>query len=94
MSKEQPDQVSQLKVLWVSPSFGHCVFTASKGFDQGLASRFTNLMLAMDPNHPLASEVMRLERTRKWVARSPEGFQELVKAMREEPRCHSAESCP
>ena len=94
LSKEQPDQVSQLKVLWVSPSFSHCVFTANKGFDKGLASRFTSLMLAMDPSDPLTSEVMRLEGTRKWVAGSPEGFQELVKALREEPGCCSSESCP
>ncbi len=94
LSKEQPDQVSNLRVLWVSPSFSHCVFSASQHFDKGLASRFTKLMLAMDPNDPLTSEVMRLEGTRKWVAGSPEGFQELVKALREEPGCCSAEPCP
>ncbi len=94
LSKEQPDPVSKLKVLWVSPSFSHCVFTASQDFDKGLASRFTRLMLAMDPNDPSTSEVMRLEGTRKWVAGSPEGFQELAKALREEPGCCSAESCP
>jgi phosphonate transport system substrate-binding protein len=93
LSKEQPDQVSQLRVLWVSPSFSHCVFTASKDFEKELASRFTRLMLAMDPNDPLTSEVMRLEGTRKWVSGSPEGFQELVKTLREEPGCCSAESC-
>jgi len=92
LSQEQPDQVSGLRSLWVSPSFSHCVFTASKNFDKGLADRFTKLMLAMDPNDPLTAEVIRLEGTRKWVTGSPEGFQELVKTLVEEPGCCSAES--
>lgn len=41
LGKEQPDQVSGLKALWVSPPFSHCVFTAAKGFDRKLADRFT-----------------------------------------------------
>ena len=86
LSQHQPDQVSGLRALWVSPAFSHCVFTASKDFDKELAGRFTELMLAMDPNDPLTAEAMRLEGTRKWVAGSQEGFQELLKALEEEPR--------
>ncbi len=41
LSQHQPDQVSGLKALWVSPAFSHCVFTASKDFDKELAGRFT-----------------------------------------------------
>ena len=44
-------------------------------------------MLAMDPSDPLTAEAMRLEGTRKWVAGSQEGFQELLKALDEEPEC-------
>jgi ABC-type phosphate/phosphonate transport system substrate-binding protein len=93
LSKEQPDQVRGLRVLWTSPAFSHCVFTASKDFDQRLASRFTKLMLAMDPNDPSTAEAMRLEGTRRWVAGSHEGFQELQKALRQEAGCCSAGSC-
>jgi len=85
LASEQPDQVSGLKTLWISPPFSHCVFTASKDFDRGLADRFSKLMLAMDPNDPATADIMRLEGTRKWVAGSPDGFQELVNTLREEP---------
>jgi len=95
LAQEQPDQVSGLKTLWISPPFSHCVFTASKDFDCSLADRFSKLMLAMDPNDPATAEIMRLEGTKKWVAASPEGFQELVKTLREEPEPGRwAESAP
>jgi phosphonate transport system substrate-binding protein len=91
LSQHQPDQVSGLKAIWVSPPFSHCVFTASKDFDKGLADRFTKLMLAMNPNDPLTAEAMRLEGTRKWVAGSQDGFQDLLKALQQEEACCSAE---
>jgi ABC-type phosphate/phosphonate transport system substrate-binding protein len=93
LSQHQPDQVSGLKAVWVSPPFSHCVFTASKGFDKGLADRFTKLMLAMDPNDPLTAEAMRLEGTRKWVAGSQEGFQELFKIVPQDSACCSEDCC-
>ena len=95
LSEHEPDRVGGLKVIWVSPPFSHCVFTASKDFDRELAARFTRLMLAMDPSDPLAAEAMRLEGTRRWVAGSQEGFQELLKALDEPPACGSSvcESC-
>ena len=44
-------------------------------------------MTAMDPADPQTAEVMRLEGTRKWVAGSPDGFRDLLKALDEEPEC-------
>lgn len=94
LSQHQPDQVSGLKAIWVSPPFSHCVFTASKDFDKALADRFTKLMLAMSPDDPQTAQAMRLEGTRKWVAGSQDGFQELLKALQQESGCCSAEGCP
>jgi hypothetical protein len=45
----------------------------------------------MDPSDPLAAEAMRLEGTRRWVAGSQEGFQELLKALDESPACCSSD---
>ncbi|MFO0890541.1 MAG: phosphate/phosphite/phosphonate ABC transporter substrate-binding protein [Isosphaeraceae bacterium] len=81
LSREQPDQVSGLKTLWVSPAFSHCVFTASKSFDRKLGEKFTALMLAMKPDDADAAEVLRLEGARRWVAGGQDGFQELHKAL-------------
>jgi ABC-type phosphate/phosphonate transport system substrate-binding protein len=81
LSKNQPDKVSGLMCLWVTPAFSHCVFTASRDFDPTLSAKFAELMLAMDPKDETAAEPMRLEGTRKWVAGSPDGFQDLLKAL-------------
>ncbi len=87
LQRDQPDQVSGLVEVWTSPPFSHCVFTASKDFDEALARRFTALMTSMDPADPLTADVMRLEGTRKWVAGSPDGFRDLLEALSEEPCC-------
>jgi phosphonate transport system substrate-binding protein len=92
LSRGRPDQVSGLKAVWVSPPFSHCVFTAAADFDKALARQFTTLMLAMDPKDSSTAEAMQLEGTKKWVAGSPEGFQELLKALRDEPCCCSEPS--
>lgn len=80
----QSPRVAGLKVIWTSPSFSHCVFSARKDFEKERAARFTRLMLAMDGKDPIAAEIMRLEDTKKWVAASPEGFEPLLQALREE----------
>jgi ABC-type phosphate/phosphonate transport system substrate-binding protein len=85
LKKDQPDRIGGLVDLWTSPPFSHCVFTAGKDLDEGLSRRFTALMTAMDPSDPLTADVMRLEGTRRWVAGSPDGFRELIKALRVGP---------
>jgi ABC-type phosphate/phosphonate transport system substrate-binding protein len=92
LCSEHPEQVKDLKQLWVTPAFSHCVFTASKDFDKTLGARFTRLMMAMDPADPLTADVMSLEGTRKWVAGSPEGFRALIQALDEESGC-CGQSC-
>jgi ABC-type phosphate/phosphonate transport system substrate-binding protein len=93
LSKEQPDQVSGLRAIWITPPFSHCVFTAAKGFDRRLAERFTSLMLAMDVNDPRTTELMKLEGTRKWLPGSQDGFQELFNVVRAEAGCCGEEGC-
>jgi ABC-type phosphate/phosphonate transport system substrate-binding protein len=71
-----------LQKIWTSPPFSHCVFTASKEFDESLARRFTELMTAMDVSDPGCADIMRLEGTQKWVPGGQEGFTDLVEALR------------
>src|SRR5262249_59309977 len=83
MQKDEPKAVSQLKTIWTSPAFSHCVFTARKDFDKKLGARFTKLMLAMDTKDPLTTEILRLEQASRWVAGSQEGYASLLEALRE-----------
>lgn len=80
--KKQTSTQESLSLLWTSPSFSHCVFTASEKFDRNRASRFTQLMQDMRPDQEETREVMQLEGTRKWLPGSADGFQDLVDALR------------
>jgi ABC-type phosphate/phosphonate transport system substrate-binding protein len=82
--KDLPSAHDSLRLVWTSPPFSHCVFTAAAEFDKSLAAQFTQLMTSMDPNEPTTSEVMRLEGTKKWLPGSPDGFENLVEAVRAE----------
>jgi ABC-type phosphate/phosphonate transport system substrate-binding protein len=69
-----------LQLVWTSPPFSHCVFTASDKLDDQRAAKFTELMQAMRPAGP-TRELMELEGTRKWLAGSSEGFADLIEAV-------------
>lgn len=82
MEKQQKKSgKTEFRLVWKSPSFSHCVFTAAADFDEKLAKRFTKLMLAMDPKKPATADIMRLEGTKKWFPGSQEGFEDLFKAV-------------
>lgn len=70
-----------LIAVWTSPSFSHCVFTASSEFDASLAESFADLMVKMTPNDPGCSDVLRLEGAQRWVKGSPDGFKDLIDAL-------------
>jgi phosphonate transport system substrate-binding protein len=76
------DQKAGLEVIWTSPPFSHCVFTGRPDLDADLARRFTDAMLSMTPENPLAAEVLRLEGARCWVKGRREGFDDLSDAIK------------
>ena len=79
--KNQPGIGDQLQLVWTSPEFSHCVFTAAPDFDEQLGNRFRELMTTMDPNDPNTAEIMRLEGTKKWLPGKQEGFEDLFEAL-------------
>jgi ABC-type phosphate/phosphonate transport system substrate-binding protein len=85
LQREQPDQAKQFTVVWTSPAFSHCVFTARKDFDKKIGARFAQLMQAMDGQDPVTGPILKLEGCGKWVAGGQEGFSDLLKALRAPP---------
>jgi ABC-type phosphate/phosphonate transport system substrate-binding protein len=81
--RSQEAKGGPLQLVWTSPPFSHCVFTAAEGFDKDRAARFTKLMLAMNPDDEATRDVMRLEGTKRWLPGSPAGFKDLVEALGE-----------
>lgn len=79
--QQQPSKGELLQLVWTSPPFSHCVFTASNKFDKGRATQFTRLMKAMNPDEAGTREVMQLEGTKKWLSGTPDGFKDLIEAL-------------
>jgi ABC-type phosphate/phosphonate transport system substrate-binding protein len=81
LAKDEPKEAAKFTVLWTSPKFSHCVWTAKATFDKGLGDRFTKLMTTMDKKNPVTAQVLNLEYCGKWVKGGQEGYADLLKAL-------------
>ncbi|MBI3722485.1 PhnD/SsuA/transferrin family substrate-binding protein [bacterium] len=70
-----------VEVVWTSPPYCHCNFTALASFPDELAKSFTDGLLAMDANDPNLREMMELEGLKRWVSGRTTGYEELDQAM-------------
>jgi phosphonate transport system substrate-binding protein len=77
-------EAAGLRVVWRSPAYYHCCFTARPGFDPELAGRWLELLLGMDYNDPALRHAMDLEGVKRWLPGDKEGYAALTQAMREQ----------
>jgi ABC-type phosphate/phosphonate transport system substrate-binding protein len=70
----------QLEIAWRSPTYCHCNFTALPSFDEALAQRWQEALLAMDRDDPTLREAMDLEGVRRWLPGDRAGYAELFAA--------------
>jgi phosphonate transport system substrate-binding protein len=70
-----------LEVVWRSPPYHHCNFTALDPAASGHAS-FLALLLEMDAADPRLCEAMRLENVNSWVEGDESGYADLIDAVR------------
>ncbi|RJS50069.1 phosphate/phosphite/phosphonate ABC transporter substrate-binding protein [Bacillus sp. PK3_68] len=66
---------NEIKGIWTSPGYSHCNFTVLPDFQNDLAQKFTNLLLAMDPNQADIRKLMELEGLNEWVTAEGEGIE-------------------
>jgi ABC-type phosphate/phosphonate transport system substrate-binding protein len=74
----------QLRIIWTSPGYCHCNFTALDAFPQELARRWTDSLLHMSYQDPRWRELMDLEGLRRWVGADDailKGYQVLFEAV-------------
>lgn len=78
---------NEIKAFWTSPGYSHCNFTVLPDFDEEVGERFTQLLLAMDPNDPNIRRMMELEGLNQWVraeGKGLEGYTILFEAMKDQ----------
>lgn len=73
-----------LEVVWSSPDYCHCNFTALDKLDRDRAETWVEQLLAMDWDHPAHRRILELEGLRRWVRPQLDGYESLFVAMDEQ----------
>jgi ABC-type phosphate/phosphonate transport system substrate-binding protein len=81
----QPMQET-IRVLWSSPGYSHCCFTAHRELDEGLAQKITDAFISMRYNDPLGKGVLDAEGCKAFVPGITTGWEALESALKEPAR--------
>jgi phosphonate transport system substrate-binding protein len=84
MRAERVPEVADLEVVWRSPAYYHCNFTALGSFDESVGRAWIEALLAMDYNDPDLRPAMDLEGVRRWYAGDDAGYSSLREAIHEQ----------
>ena len=71
-----------LSVVWSSPAYSHCMFTARVGLEADLERRFTDALLRMSFDNPVHKPNLEAEGLRQWIAADISGYGSLDAACR------------
>ena len=75
-----------LRVLWSSPGYSHCCFTAQRDLEAGLAEKITAAFSSMQYADPLGKEVLDAEGCKAFVPGITAGWEALESALSEPMR--------
>ena len=71
-----------LSVVWSSPSYSHCMFTARVDLDADIERTFTDALLRMSIENPVHRPILEAEGLRQWIAADVSGYGSLDAACR------------
>jgi phosphonate transport system substrate-binding protein len=77
-------ELDGLEVVWRSPAYFHCNFTAAPGLDPERGERWRRALLAMSYDDERMRPLMDLEGVRRWLPGERSGYESLAAAMREQ----------
>jgi phosphonate transport system substrate-binding protein len=77
MVEQQLVPAGAVSVVWSSPEYSHCMFTARVGLEDDLARRFTDALLAMSYENPLHRPILEAEGLRRWLPADLSGYDSL-----------------
>ena len=73
---------NQVKILYKTPNFDHCIFSGRPDMDKEKFNQFFEVLHKMDYNNPKHKEMMDMEGLKEWVPGRTEGFNQLLNANR------------
>ena len=71
-----------LSVVWSSPPYSHCMFTARVGLEPEIGKRFTDALLHMSIDNPEHRPILEAEGLREWISADVGGYGSLDQACR------------
>ena len=71
-----------LSVVWSSPPYSHCMFTARVGLESEIERRFVEALLEMSIDNPAHRPTLEAEGLRRWIAADLDGYGALEQACR------------
>ena len=77
-------EAARLRVVWKSPTYYHCCFTALPSLGADVAARWLELLLGMDYDDPELRYYMDLEGVKRWLPGDKAGYALLTQAMRKQ----------
>ena len=71
-----------LCVVWSSPPFSHCMFTARADLEPEIDTLFTEALLQMSIDNPVHRPILEAEGLRRWIRADVQGYGSLDDACR------------
>jgi ABC-type phosphate/phosphonate transport system substrate-binding protein len=79
----------QIRLIWTSPGYCHCNFTALADFSEDLAERWTEALLGMNYDDPRWHSLMEQEGLKRWVRADDnilKGYRVVFEAVEQQER--------
>jgi ABC-type phosphate/phosphonate transport system substrate-binding protein len=83
-----------LEVIWTSPPYSHCMFTARADLEPELEERFTESLLQMSIDNPTHRAILEAEGLKRWVRADVDGYGSLEQACRDQGLFRRLETHP
>ena len=74
---------TQLRTLWTSPPFDHCMFDALPSLAPEKKKKFEDALFGMSWDNPKHRVILELEGLKQWVPPREEGYESLIAALKE-----------
>ncbi|MGI8496484.1 MAG: phosphate/phosphite/phosphonate ABC transporter substrate-binding protein [Gemmatimonadaceae bacterium] len=71
-----------LCVVWSSPPYSHCMFTARVDLEPEIETRFIEALLKMSIDNPVHRTILEAEGLRRWIPADLDGYGSLEEACR------------
>lgn len=73
-----------IRILWTSPGYSHCCFTAQSDLGRELSEKITQAFVTMDYNDPVGKKAMDAEGCKAFLPGMTEGWETLEQVAQEE----------